>query len=101
MPKETKAQPQIKTDIHKIYKAVHESKDNGVDIKTTLKNYGITQRVFYHKCNRAGLKPWRVKNRDTLYSKRPIRPEKDGVKDQKKAQPKRSRPNDKPPNPLS
>ena len=99
MPKDTKPHPQIKTDIHKIYKAVHDSKDNGVDIKTTLNKYGITQRMFYHKCKIAGLKPWRVKNKNTLYSTKPIRPQIH-EEDLDQQQPKHSRSKDKPPIPA-
>ena len=68
-------------NIHDVYEAVHDAKSRDIDIQETLKEYGLTKSVFYHACERAGLKSWRAKSRDSIFVSKPIRPIKPRDKD--------------------
>ena len=59
--------------IQDIYQIAHDSKSKGIDINITLQKYGISKRVFYYKCKRAGLDTWRLKNRDIVIVEKPIK----------------------------
>ena len=63
----------IKAPIQEICQVVHDSKNRGIDIKTTLQKYGITKRIFYYKCKMAGIDTWTTKNRDMIIVKKPIK----------------------------